>query len=164
MGVITLPWSMEQDRINQIKANSVHVDDNFNTLLAAVNNKLEADGSILPTANLPMGGYKITNMATPTASGDAATKGYVDSKITAAKVTATTSSLGQVIIGNNISVDSSGKISVANATAAGNTGVVTLGNTDTISNAQTVAVRMSSITNAVPSTGVNGTIYFVYAA
>ena len=80
MGIITLPWSMEQDRENQIKANSVHVDDNFNTLLTATNGKLEADGSIVPTANLPMGSHKITGLATPTNSGDAATKGYVDSR------------------------------------------------------------------------------------
>lgn len=80
MGVITLPWSMEQDRENQIKANSVHVDDNFNTLLNATNGKLEADGSITPTADLPMGSHKITGLATPTLNGDAATKGYVDSR------------------------------------------------------------------------------------
>lgn len=80
MGVITLPWSMEQDRENQIKANSVHVDDNFNTLLNATNGKLEADGSIVPTADLPMDSHKITGLATPTLNGDAATKGYVDSR------------------------------------------------------------------------------------
>lgn len=78
MGVITLPWSMVQDQQNQVKANSVHVDDNFNTLLNATNGKLEADGSIVPTADLPMGNHKITGVATPTNSGDAATKGYVD--------------------------------------------------------------------------------------
>lgn len=78
MGVITLPANVEQDRQNGIKANSVHVQGNFDTLLAAVNKKLENDGSILPVADLPMNNHKITNMATPTASGDAATKGYVD--------------------------------------------------------------------------------------
>lgn len=81
MGTITLPQSMEQDRLNNIKANSVHVDDNFNTLLNAVNRKLEIDGSIVPTADLPMGNHKLTQLATPTASGDAATKGYTDSAL-----------------------------------------------------------------------------------
>ena len=100
MGAITLPYSMEQDRINQVKANSVHIDDNFNTLVNAVNGKLDADGSTTATNNLPMGGYKVVNLGTPTSSGDAATKGYVDSAITAAKVVATKSRLGQVIIGN----------------------------------------------------------------
>lgn len=81
MGVISLPQSMEQDRLNQIKANSVHVDENFNALLTAVNRKLEIDGSIVPTADLPMGSHKITGVATPTLSGDATNKGYVDSAL-----------------------------------------------------------------------------------
>lgn len=79
MGVITLPANVETDRQNGIKANSVHVQGNFDALLAATNKKLENDGSILPVADLPMNNHKITGMATPTASGDAATKGYVDS-------------------------------------------------------------------------------------
>ena len=87
MGVITLPWSMVQDQQNQVKANSVHVDDNFNTLLNATNGKLEADGSIVPTADLPMGNHKITGVATPTNSGDVATKGYVDSADTTLSAT-----------------------------------------------------------------------------
>lgn len=164
MGAITLPYSMEQDRINQVKANSVHIDDNFNTLVNAVNGKLDADGSTTATNNLPMGGYKVVNLGKPTSSGDAATKGYVDSAIRAAKVAATTSRLGQVIIGNNISVDASGKISVATAGNAGDTGVVQLGKTDTIANASQALVRKTVITNSVPSSGKDGVIYFVYAA
>jgi hypothetical protein len=73
---------MEQDRENQIKANSVHVDDNFNTLLGAVNNKLDLDGTSTPTADIPFGGHKATNLGTPTVSADAATKGYVDTALT----------------------------------------------------------------------------------
>ena len=79
MGVITLPANVETDRQNGIKANSVHVQGNFDALLAAVNKKLENDGSILPVSDLPMNNHKLTGVATPTASGDAATKGYVDS-------------------------------------------------------------------------------------
>lgn len=73
---------MEQDRANRIKANSVHVDANFNTLLQAVNNKIDKDGSTVPTADLPMGNHKVTGLAQPTNSGDATTKGYVDALIT----------------------------------------------------------------------------------
>jgi hypothetical protein len=72
---------MEQDRQNNVKANSIHVDENFDTLLTATNKKLEQDGSVVPTADLPMGSHKITGLATPTVSGDAATKGYVDSAL-----------------------------------------------------------------------------------
>ena len=162
MSVITLPWSMEQDRINQIKANSVHVDDNFNTLLNAVNNKLEKDGSVVPTADLPMGSHKITGLATPTASGDAATKGYVDSAITTASAPATTTTPGHVIVGTNINVDGTGTISVPTATTSA-PGVVQLGKTDTTANAEVSAVRNTVITNTIPVTGVDGVIYFVYS-
>lgn len=82
MANVSLPYSMEQDRANKIKANSVHVDANFNTLLQAVNNKIDKDGSTVPTADLPMGNHKVTGLAQPTNSGDATTKGYVDALVT----------------------------------------------------------------------------------
>lgn len=162
MAVITLPWSMEQDRINQIKANSTHVDDNFNTLLNAVNGKLEADGSILPTADQSWNGHKITNLATPTVSADAATKGYVDTAINNASVPATTSTAGHVVVGANINVDGAGKISVPVATTSA-AGVVQLGKTDTIANAAVSAVRNTVISNSIPATGEDGVLYFVYS-
>ena len=154
---------MEQDRENQIKANSAHVDDNFNTLLNAVNGKLDLDGTSTPTANISMGSHKITNIATPTASGDAATKGYVDSAITTATKIASASQLGQVKIGTNVTVDAQGVISIAGATTT-NKGVVQLGRTNTTANANTAAVRNTVITNTVPVSGTDGVIYFVYAA
>lgn len=162
MSVITLPWSMEQDRINQIKANSTHVDDNFNTLLNAVNGKLDLDGTSTPTADISMGSHKLTNVATPTVSGDAATKGYVDSAITSGTKVATASVLGQVKIGSNVDVAVDGTISIADASTS-DKGVVQLGAGDTIANAATIAVRTCSITNTVPTTGTDGVIYFVYA-
>ena len=161
MSVITLPWSMEQDRINQIKANSTHVDDNFNTLLNAVNNKLEKDGSVLPTADQSWNGHKITNLAVPTQSADAATKGYVDTAVSNASVPATTTTLGNIIVGSNISVDSAGEISVADASTSAK-GVLQLGKTDTIANAELSAVRKCSVTNAVPATPEDGVVYFIY--
>ena len=154
---------MEQDRIEQVKANSVHVDDNFNTLLNAVNNKIDKDGTMTVTADIPMNNHKLTTVATPTASGDAATKGYVDTQITTASAPATTSTPGHVIVGTNIDVDASGEISVATATTS-IAGVVQLGKADTSANAAVIAVRTCSITNSIPSTGTDGVIYFVYSA
>jgi len=161
MSVITLPWSMEQDRINQIKANSTHVDDNFNTLLNAVNNKLEKDGSVLPTADQSWNGHKITNLATPTANADAATKSYVDTAVSNAAVPATTTTLGSVIVGSNISVDSAGEISVADASTSAK-GVLQLGKTDTIANAALSAVRKCAVTSAFPGEPEDGVVYFIY--
>lgn len=79
MSTLVLPQSMVADRDAGIKANAQHVDDNFNALASAVNGKLDLDGTSTPTADLTMGNHKLTNVATPTLSGDAATKGYVDS-------------------------------------------------------------------------------------
>ena len=162
MSIITLPWSMEQDRLNQIKANSSHVDDNFNTLLNGVNGKLDLDGTSVPTADISWNSHKISNLATPTASGDAATKGYVDSQILANTKVATASQLGQVKIGSNISVASDGKISIPLATTSV-PGVVQLGQTDTTAHAEAEAVRNTVITNTIPATGTDGVIYFVYS-
>jgi hypothetical protein len=78
MGVISLPANVETDRQNGVKASSVHVQGNFDTLLNAVNRKLEIDGSIVPTADIPMGNHKLTGVAAPVLTGDAANKGYVD--------------------------------------------------------------------------------------
>lgn len=157
MAKITLPWSMEQDRINQVKANSVHVDDNFNTLLNAVNNKLDRDGSTVPTADLPMGNHKITDLALPVNDGDASNKGYVDSKTQFA----TKESAGVVQIGSNIDVVG-GIITVSLATTE-SSGAVQLGKTNTISDASTKAVRETVITNSIPETGEDGVIYLVYS-
>lgn len=162
MSVITLPWSMEQDRINQIKANSTHVDDNFNTLLNAVNGKLDLDGTSTVTADISWNGHKITNLATPTVSADSATKGYVDNAITTATKIATASVLGQVKIGSNVDVAVDGTISIADASTS-DKGVLQLGSGDTIANAATIAVRTCSITNTVPTTGTDGVLYFVYS-
>ena len=46
--------------------------------IAAAANVLLKDGSVALTGNLSAGGNKITSLATPTSSGDAASKGYVD--------------------------------------------------------------------------------------
>ena len=116
----------------------------------------------MPTADQSWNGHKITNLATPSNGGDAATKSYVDTCITNASVPATTSTPGHVIVGTNIDVDAYGEISVPSATTS-IAGVVQLGKTDTTYNAEVKAVRTSVITNTIPATGDDGVIYFVYS-
>lgn len=99
MSVLTLPQSMVRDQENQIKANAAHVDENFTALETAVNGKLDLDGSSVPTADISMGSHKLTNVATPSASGDVATKGYVDSADTALAATCVKLSGNQTIAG-----------------------------------------------------------------
>lgn len=81
MSTLVLPQSMVADCEAGIKANAQHVDDNFDALANAVNGKLDLDGTSSPTADITMANHKLVNVATPTASGDAATKGYVDSAL-----------------------------------------------------------------------------------
>jgi len=53
-------------------------DQNDNDLADGLSNCITKTGNTQPTANIPMAGFKITNLGTPTAPSDAATKGYVD--------------------------------------------------------------------------------------
>lgn len=81
MSNLSLPYNIIQDQQNQVKASSTHVQGNFSALETAVNSRLDLDGSNSPTADISMASHKLTNLATPTISGDATTKGYVDSAL-----------------------------------------------------------------------------------
>src|SRR5688572_32144981 len=50
-------------------------DDNF---ASGLSNTLTKDGQSQPTANIPMNGKRIVNMAAPVNPTDALTKGYAD--------------------------------------------------------------------------------------
>jgi len=159
MANITLPYLMENDRINSYKANSVHLDADLITLQDAVNTKISADGSDMMGGQLNMGGNRIIETASPVNNGDVANKLYVDNSIAAIQP-ATDSNLGLVQIGNNINV-TNGTISIPEADI-GTFGVVSLGSTSTTATAEVSAVRKSVVTTTIPVTGENGVIYFVY--
>lgn len=59
----------------QIRANAV-------TAAKVASDVIVAAGTNAFTANQSVGGFKLTNLGTPTANGDAATKSYVDSAVT----------------------------------------------------------------------------------
>lgn len=128
MGVITLPANVETDRQNGVKASSVHVQGNFDALLTAVNRKLEIDGSIVPTADIPMGNHKLTGVATPTLTGDATNKGYVDTldgqnvKVTGNQTIAGTKTFSSTITGSisgNAGTVTNGVYTTGNQTIGG---------------------------------------------
>jgi hypothetical protein len=52
-----------------------------NVDLGLVNTALQRDGSVASIANQSLGGFRITNLASPVNASDAATKGYVDSAL-----------------------------------------------------------------------------------
>ena len=57
------------------------------TLASLANSFIKRDGSNSPSADVSWNSKKITSLATPTASGDAATKGYVDGLATSSTPT-----------------------------------------------------------------------------
>lgn len=160
MSQVSLTYSMVTDTINNLHANGLHVDDNFNTLLDAVNNKVDVDGTSTMAADLSMNSYKITNLLAGTNPGDAINKYQLDTAISSIPK-ASTSALGLAQIGTNINVNN-GVISVSDATISSK-GILQLGRTNTIANANIAAVRNSVVTSTIPTTGEDGVIYFVYA-
>lgn len=160
MSQISLTYSMVTDTTNNLHANGLHVDDNFNTLLDAVNNKVDVDGTSTMAADLSMNSYKITNLLAGTNPGDAINKYQLDTAI-ASIPKATDAVLGLVKVGTNIDV-ADGIISIKDTTTT-QKGVVQLGRTNTIANANAPAVRNTVITSTVPTSGEDGVIYFVYA-
>ena len=160
MSQISLPWSMVTDTLNNLHANGAHCDDCFNTLLDAVNNKVDVDGTSTMAADLSMNSYKITNLLAGTNPGDAVNKYQLDSAISSIPKTSA-DAFGLAKAGTNITVND-GVISVSDATT-GNKGVVKLGRTNTIANANVSAVRNTVITSTVPTQGEDGVLYFVYS-
>lgn len=77
------------------------------TVIASSLGALAIDGSNSMTAALNMAGYKVTNLATPTAATDAATKSYVDSVATGLNVKAacTVATTGNITLSGIQSVD-----------------------------------------------------------
>lgn len=160
MSQISLDYSMVTDTLNNLHANGLHLDSNFNTLLDAVNNKVDVDGTSTMAADLSMNSYKITNLLAGTNPGDAVNKYQLDSAISSIPKVST-GTFGLAKVGTNITVND-GVISVSDATTS-NKGVVKLGRTNTIANANVSAIRNTVITSTVPTQGEDGVIYFVYS-
>lgn len=63
---------------------SADEDTHDQDIADAISTSWQVNGANQPTANLPMNGFKLTGHATPSASADVATKGYVDSQVVSA--------------------------------------------------------------------------------
>lgn len=71
---------------NGTPADASEVNTNFTALTNFLNNSVvHRDGSKAMTAAMDAGGFKITNLGTPTGNADAATKLYVDDNIASGK-------------------------------------------------------------------------------
>jgi hypothetical protein len=61
-------------------------DQHDQDIANALSNAITRDGQSPATANIPMGGFKITNLGLPTATTDAASKTYVDTSTGRARI------------------------------------------------------------------------------
>ena len=76
-GAVTYTYENAQDAVGNAVGNGLDYDDNTGAISVDPSEfALSAVGA--PIADVSMASYKITNLATPTSSGDAATKAYVD--------------------------------------------------------------------------------------
>ena len=88
------------------------MDANFTNLNTT---KLERDGSVAATGDLPMGTNKITGMGDPGSAQDAATKAYADTKL-ANIVEDTTPQLGGNLDLNSNNITGAGLVDITNTT------------------------------------------------
>jgi len=109
-GVFLRLYSWVNDKAGGIKITASRMDAEFDGIATGLTNCITRDGQTTPTANIPLGGNKITGLGTPTNAGDAATKAYTDNAVAAALV-----ANGDAIF-NNMTVN--GVLS-ANASVAG---------------------------------------------
>ena len=88
---------------------------------------LARDGSTSATGNIPLGGFKITNLSDPSGNQDAATKSYVDSLIAAGDTMLESIDLESNNLAGNQLIVTTGKFRIFTAVATG--GNFTIGQT-----------------------------------
>jgi hypothetical protein len=76
-GVFSRTYNWVQDKNNGIKIRADRHDANDNDFVNGINNVIAKDGQNAPTANLPMAGYKHTNVTDATAANEYATLGQL---------------------------------------------------------------------------------------
>lgn len=77
-GTYSRVYDWTTDEANGVNPSAARFDTEADDVAAAINNCLAKDGQNAATGNINLGTNKITNLGTPSASTDAATKGYVD--------------------------------------------------------------------------------------
>jgi hypothetical protein len=134
------------------------VDNRIDSKITTNNaNVILRDGSQAMQAALSLGGFKITNLATPTSNTDASTKAYVDSNVgsVSASATAAAASAAAALTSetNAASSASSASTSASNAsTSASNASTSASSASTSASNASTSASNAAtSATNAANS-------------
>lgn len=96
-------YNWTNDRNAMVKITASRVDAEDNGFAAGLSNCVTRDGQSPATANIPFGGFKATNLGTPTNSTDAATKGYVDSAVVVGqRATVVAATTGNIAISTDL--------------------------------------------------------------
>jgi hypothetical protein len=80
-GVFVRLYNWVSDQLNGIDILASRMDGEMQGMADGLSQCITRDGQSPPTADLPMAGHRFTNLGTPIAAADAATKGYVDGGI-----------------------------------------------------------------------------------
>lgn len=77
-GLFTRLYSWATDRLNGVPITDTRMDDEFDGIATALSTALYKDGQSTPTANIPMGGYRLTNLGDPSSDTDALNRRSAD--------------------------------------------------------------------------------------
>lgn len=77
MAAFVKTYDYTDDRDAGTKILATHVDGNEDGIIANLNNRLDKDGSVTPTANQPMGGFKHTGVGNAAARDSYAAAGQI---------------------------------------------------------------------------------------
>lgn len=76
-GVFTQLYNWSTDKVNAVLVTASRFQSTYDDMATAFTNCMTRDGQSPPTANIPMGGFKLTGLANGAAAQDAATVGQV---------------------------------------------------------------------------------------
>jgi hypothetical protein len=105
-GLYTLPYDWEDDDANDIPIRSDRMQEQNQDQADALTQSLTKDGQTTPTANIPLGGFKLTNVGPATVRTDAVNLGQIqDSTNNYVAVTGTSAYVGSLSPGLSAYVD-----------------------------------------------------------
>ena len=133
-GTFSVTYNWVQDKNNNIVITASRMDTQFADVVSGLNNCVTLDGQNTATANLPMGGFKHTNVADATSGNEYATLGQLQDKsgtfvTTAGSANAYTASLSPAITAYSAGQEFTVIINVTN-TGASTININNLGDKD----------------------------------
>lgn len=139
-----------------VRVNATTASTNTTTGAFVVDGGVGIGGALYVGNTINCNSTRITNVATPSFSADAATKGYVDNLSPSISTTFGTNALGQILIGGtqNVSINNNAGANLTNIGTGTTTGTVTIGGgTGLVSiNGTTISCNSKRITDVATPT------------